>query len=69
MTMGKLIEPGTTGNSDVSEYPICDVTCGEPSEFTEGSWLGIAIIQAEDAVDPGSRCDRSLPFDCPITIP
>jgi len=61
MTMGKLVEPGTTGNSDVGENPIYDVTCGAPSEFTEAELARyIAIIQAEDAVDPGSTA-RDLP--------
>jgi hypothetical protein len=33
--MNKPVESGTTGNSDDGAIPLCEVTCGAPSEFTK----------------------------------
>jgi len=53
-------EFGMTGKSD-GENPIYEVTCGAPSEFTEAELARcIVIIQAGDAVEPGSAA-RALP--------
>jgi hypothetical protein len=59
--MKRPFESGTTGNSDSGENPVYVVTCGAPSEYPDAELEEcIAIVQAGDAVIPGSAA-RDLP--------
>ena len=59
--MKNPVESGMTGNSDSRENLVYEVTCSAPSEFTEAELARcIVIIQAGDAVEPGSAA-RALP--------